>query len=201
MVEFKEFPKIPRLNREIIVSEKIDGTNAAVVIEQAEISSETANNPNVLAIHASGLIMLAQSRNRFILPAGDNHGFAAWVKLNAAALWALGPGVHYGEWWGVGINKRYNQQVFEKRFSLFNSDKWTDPSVRPPCCHVVPVLYRGKFDMTAVGHALGQLQEHGSVAAPGCMKPEGIIIYHTAARALFKVTCESDESYKGVSGG
>ena len=32
MSEFKEFQKIPRLYREVIVTEKIDGTNACVVV-------------------------------------------------------------------------------------------------------------------------------------------------------------------------
>jgi len=29
---FQEFPKIPRLNREMIVTEKIDGTNGQIII-------------------------------------------------------------------------------------------------------------------------------------------------------------------------
>jgi len=31
-MEFKEFQKIARLNREVIVTEKLDGTNACIVI-------------------------------------------------------------------------------------------------------------------------------------------------------------------------
>ena len=31
---FVEFRKIPRLNRDIIITEKIDGTNASIVIEE-----------------------------------------------------------------------------------------------------------------------------------------------------------------------
>jgi hypothetical protein len=30
------------------------------------------------------------------------------------------------------------------------------------------------------------------------MKPEGIVVYHTASRSLFKVTLEKDESPKGA---
>lgn len=33
MLEFVEFPKIPRLSRDIIVTEKIDGTNAQIYLE------------------------------------------------------------------------------------------------------------------------------------------------------------------------
>lgn len=39
---FEAFPKIPRLNRDITITEKIDGTNVAVVIEPAA-SSDVAH--------------------------------------------------------------------------------------------------------------------------------------------------------------
>lgn len=32
MIEFKAWPKIPRLFRDVIITEKIDGTNAAIHI-------------------------------------------------------------------------------------------------------------------------------------------------------------------------
>ena len=32
--EFQKFPKIPRLNRGIIITEKIDGTNAQILITE-----------------------------------------------------------------------------------------------------------------------------------------------------------------------
>lgn len=37
-MEFKEFPKIPRLNREFTITEKIDGTNGCIVVEEGSIS-------------------------------------------------------------------------------------------------------------------------------------------------------------------
>ena len=33
-LEFREFPKIARLSREVIISEKIDGTNAQILITE-----------------------------------------------------------------------------------------------------------------------------------------------------------------------
>ena len=33
------------------------------------------------------------------------------------------------------------------------------------------------------------------------MKPEGIIIYHTAANSMFKITLENDEQPKGITHG
>jgi hypothetical protein len=33
-MDFVGFPKVPRLSREVVVTEKIDGTNASVLIER-----------------------------------------------------------------------------------------------------------------------------------------------------------------------
>jgi hypothetical protein len=181
MIEFKEFPKIARLNREVIVTEKIDGTNAAVVIVDDG---------------AGGYAVGAQSRSRVITPADDNFGFARWVQDHQAELSMLGPGHHFGEWWGSGIQRGYG--LTEKRFSLFNVSRWADPAVRPACCHVVPVLATGvAFDPVIAG--LTWLRNGGSVAAPGFMKPEGVVAFHTQGNLLFKATLEKDEEWKGKS--
>jgi len=172
---FIPFDKIPRLRRSVVVTEKIDGTNGVIWI-----SNDTAT-------------IRAGSRSRWITPEDDNHGFARWVHANADELRALGPGFHYGEWWGAGIQRRYG--LDHKRFSLFNAGRWTD-DVRPKCCHVVPVLAQGAQEY-AVESALLQLQTNGSIAVPGFMKPEGIVVYHTASRSLFKVTLEKDDEPKG----
>jgi len=172
--EFRAFNKIARLNREVIVTEKIDGTNALVcVTEDGQVR--------------------AGSRSRWITPEDDNFGFAKWVKQHEDELrTGLGIGYHYGEWWGAGIQRRYG--LSEKRFSLFNVSRWTD-DVRPACCHVVPILARG-VDLS-IPSILEELRSKGSVAAPGFMKPEGIVLYHTAADVLFKVTLEKDSEWKG----
>lgn len=177
--EFVEFKKIPRVSRECVVTEKIDGTNGVVMItEDGDI--------------------FAGSKSRWITPNQDNYGFAKWVEGNRAELMRLGPGRHYGEWWGQGIQRNYS--LIEKRWSLFNVSKWSDATLRPTCCHVVPVLGLGLFDAPGLGiKALKKLRDEGSVAAPGFMKPEGIIIFHVAANLLFKKTIEKDEEYKGRS--
>ena len=174
-MEFKPFPKIARLSREIVITEKLDGTNAAVVIsEDGEIS--------------------AQSRTRIITPQDDNFGFARWVQDNAAALSSLGAGYHFGEWWGAGIQRGYG--LTSKRFSLFNVGRWSADNV-PECCGVVPVLFRGEFTTDAVMSALDSLKANGSVAAPGFMNPEGIVVFHAASGSLFKKTIEKDHEWKG----
>jgi hypothetical protein len=91
----------------MIVTEKLDGTNAQVHITD------------------DGRIF-AGSRNRWITPDADNFGFARWVAEHEEELRALGPGSHYGEWWGSGIQRRYG--LDEKRFSLFNVGRWTRAS-------------------------------------------------------------------------
>lgn len=195
-MEFQDFPKMERLTREVIVTEKIDGTNAQIFI-------------------AEDGTMLAGSRTRWITPADDNFGFAAWVEAHRDELLTLGPGRHFGEWWGAGIQRRYG--LSEKRFSLFNVQRWAlhgtipktyptaDPRVKrtqdvlPPCCGLVPVLYQGPFDTAAVDRCIEGLRLTGSVAAPGFMKPEGVVVFHTAGNVGFKKTVEKDEVPKALA--
>lgn len=207
MVTFTEWPKIARLSREMIITEKIDGTNAQVEIFQ-RAAEETPDGPRwdsrYVIDEIDGMVMLAGSRTRYITPEDDNHGFAKWVKANAKDLMRLGPGRHYGEWWGSGIQRAYGKKNGEKVFSLFNVGRWADnrdlvkyPIPRPECCNVVPVLYRGLFDTKVVDDVLAKLQLTGSDAAPGFMNPEGIIVYHVAAGISFKKTIEKDAEPKG----
>lgn len=176
---FVPFPKIPRLFRECVVTEKLDGTSAAVWVD------------------GDGDVWPA-SRNRWITEDEDNFGFAAWVASHADEFSGLGPCVLHGEWWGSGINRGYGLKNRERFFSLFNTSVWDDDGVRPACCRVVPTLYRGPFNYNAIETALEDLGDLGSVAMPGYMDPEGIVVYHTAANQLFKKTLKDDEKAKGA---
>lgn len=171
LTEFESFPKIPRWNREIIITEKIDGTNAQVVICE------------------DGTV-IAGSRNRFLTPTSDNYGFAAWVNEHLDELRTLGIGRHFGEWWGKGIQRNYG--LDHRRFSLFNVSLWGDKSARPACCDVVPVLYRGPMSAEEIHVAQLTLIECGSIAAPKFNHPEGIVIYHTASGKAYKATFDGD---------
>jgi hypothetical protein len=138
------------------------------------------------------------------------------VKEHEEELRALGVGRHFGEWWGSGIQRGYGLPQGEKRWSLFNVARWhrvgTEPYVSQPadlrlparsstaapsCCHVVPVLSRGIFDTADATATLEMLRTFGSFAAPRFMNPEGIVIWHDAARQLFKKTLVKDEEWKG----
>jgi hypothetical protein len=175
MTEFKEFAKIPRLNRECIITEKIDGTNSSITITE------------------DGQFLVG-SRNRFITSQNDNYGFAKWAHENKEELMKLGVGTHYGEWWGQGVQRGYDMN--QKVFSLFNTSKWSDDNIRPKCCRVVPVLYSGLFSTDKINEIITQLKFSGSAAAPGYNRPEGIIIFHTALNGYFKVTIEHDDQPK-----
>jgi hypothetical protein len=198
---FQEFQKIPRLNRPCVITEKIDGTNAQVlVIEDELLPPFDASDEELFLAKKDNLVMMAGSRSRWISPKQDNHGFAKWVQEHADDLFKLGVGRHYGEWWGQGIQRKYGQTT--KRFSLFNTYKWGDKPelsfTRPNCCDVVPVLYEGPFNTESVQVALYRLGSEGSKAAPGFMDPEGLIIYHTHGNLYFKVTLKNDEVPKSL---
>ena len=190
---FEPFGKIARLNRDVIISEKLDGTNALVEIGQWPNGRdvELPDQENIIA-SANGLFMLAGSRTRYITPGKttDNFGFAAWVQTNADQLWTLGPGKHYGEWFGQGIQRGYGLK--EKRFALFNVSRWTDAAVRPACCHVVPTLLTGPFTTEMTNMAVAMLRLNGSYAVSAFTPAEGIVIYHTASKQLYKVTLDGD---------
>jgi hypothetical protein len=177
---FQEWPKIARLNRKIVVTEKIDGTNGVIhVTEHGDV--------------------FAGSRKRWISVGDDNFGFAAWVAANNDALAAeLGPGTHFGEWWGKGIQRGYG--LNEKRFSLFNTSRWNSENTK--LCHVVPVLYDGPFSEDHIKYALDDLRVNGSRAAQGYRGegktgPEGVVVFHVAGNHMYKVTLHRDEEPKG----
>lgn len=178
MTDFIPFQKIPRLRRGCVITEKIDGTNAQVVIGE------------------DGSVR-AGSRNRWISVGDDNYGFAYWVSQHEDELRGLGVGQHFGEWWGPGIQRGYGLK--EKKFSLFNSGRWSDAEKRPACCDVVPVLYAGDFTTDIVDQVVNGLGVTGSKASPGFMRPEGVIVFMTASNHLYKVLCENDSIPKGLA--
>lgn len=207
--EFVGWPKISRFSRDVILTEKIDGTCSLVKIflrneltaqDLIEFSAKTAYWETV----RDGIeyVILAGSRNKWIDTQNDNAGFARWVGQNQYDLVTLGPGSHFGEWWGSGIQRGYGLPKGEKRFSLFNVSRWCENTPQgeqtqaPPCCRVVPVLYRGPFDTLKIDSALEDLRLFGSLAQPGFMKPEGVVIFHTASGHLYKKTIEKDDTPK-----
>ena len=191
MTEFQMFPKMARYSREVIVTEKIDGTNASIFIgEDGEF--------------------LTGSRKRWITPENDNFGFSRWAHEHKDELLTLGPGRHFGEWWGSGCQRGYGLTNGERRLSLFNVARWclhgetpqqiptADPrnvkmqGVLPPCVGLVPVLWKGNFDDLDLDAVLNDLRQSGSKASPGFTHPEGVVVFHVAACVGFKKTLDND---------
>jgi len=192
---FEAFKKIPRLSRDIVITEKIDGTNAQIYIQEMEEADiqPFSDSFSLLVGPGEAYRIWTGSRTRWITPTKDNFGFATWVKKNLEEVVKLGPGQHFGEWWGNGIQRGYGLPNGDKRFSLFNTFKWSE--TRPSCCHVVPTLYEGPFSETAINDTLKKLRLNGSFAAP-FLNPEGIVIYHTQGKCYFKKTLVDDEVSK-----
>lgn len=200
--KYPAFGKIPRWNKTCVLTEKIDGTNGLIAVRVSEDAADVSPGAGV-ETHR-GVIYLqheddiyevrAGSRNRWLTAEQDNYGFFQWVQANAKGLVNLGEGLHYGEWWGLGIQRGYNQQ--HKRFSLFNAGRWNEDNLpEVPGLGVVPVLQHctGDFVVEAIAKQRAELLHTGSKAAPGFMRPEGIIVFVAEARQYFKVIFEGDE--------
>ncbi|MFE6494110.1 RNA ligase family protein [Streptomyces sp. NPDC057748] len=216
MHQFVEWPKTKRLFRDIVVTEKLDGMNSGIhitAVPHDEPGEITVYPGEWMSLVVDGVryVVSTQSRKRIITPGKttDNYGFAGWVYDNAADLVRiLGEGLHFGEWWGQGIQRRYGLE--EKRFSLFNTARWwagdeergtsmnqrAEQSDLVGQVDAVPVLYEGPFSEARIHHALMSLKIHGSHAAPGFMNPEGICVYHSQTRGVFKVTLDNNDAGK-----
>jgi len=181
--EFRSFQKIARLSRLMTVTEKIDGTNGVIYV-----GDDIVYPP----------VVVAGSKNRWLslhAKQDDNFGFARWVAEHREEALLLGPGYHHGEWYGSGIQRGYG--LDHKRFALFHP-RWQDNAIRPACFHTVPILAQSvPFRLDTVDYYLAQLAVHGSVAVPGA-DAEGVVVYHEAAKTLFKKTITHDESPKGT---
>lgn len=162
---FEEYPKIKRIGAaDMTITEKIDGTNAQVVIKDNEI-------------------ILVGSRKREIRVGDDNFVFAAWVQDNCEGLIEfLGEGTHYGEWAGPGIQK--NPLYLEKKmFFLFNThrnpqEKFEAIGDLVPDLRGVPVIHTGHFNLYDINKTLRSLMEGGSYVEEARVhaRPEGIVI-------------------------
>lgn len=211
---FQPWPKIHRLYRDVLITEKIDGTNACVcvvpldeVLDRSYERTETYRRPSdgtlvggdesshpgiVVGDH----VVFAQSRKKVISPGADNYGFAWFVRDNARELAAsLGEGRHFGEWYGKGIQSGYG--ATEKRFALFNVARWAEVAALgalPWGVTTVPLLYEGVFTDTCVQSALSSLTTTGSraVGARRGFAAEGVVVYFKQANQSFKVLLEDD---------
>lgn len=179
-MEFKAFPSIERVGKVwMSITQKIHGSNAQVYIYEEDGEKK----------------LLCGSRIRWITPESDNYGFAAHVYANKAEfIEKLGPGQHFGEWAGPGINS--GEGLTEKTFVLFDFHKWPTERPLPPQTKVVPLLYKGALDLKAIEIAMEDLKINGSKLANGFMRPEGVVVNIAGVR--YKKVFDAEEtSWKG----
>lgn len=173
-MEFQAWPKIPRhTGFNVIISEKIDGTNACINVgKDLKIQS-------------------VQSRTRLIDIHNDNFGFANWVVANKEVLESfLGEGRHYGEWAGPGIQNN-PLKLTQKTFFLFNTHRWEDKSrILHPQVTVVDRLFIGTYYEGLFAEMMDNLW---SVRQIDDQLPEGIIIYWPQTRTMEKMTYANSE--------
>lgn len=182
--DFAKWPSIQRLSSETCwITEKIDGTNGVIFVP------DDPDKP-----------ILAGSRERWLsnedgtppIKGGDNFTFGAWVYERREPLRQLGPGYHYGEFYGAGIQRQYG--LTTKRWASF---EYRRDDINIPDVDVVPILYTGEPVEGTIAVTLNKLIETGSILVPGWMKPEGIVItYKNMKSAKFKKLCENDKIHK-----
>ena len=114
-------------------------------IKELPIDEEMPTDTPIISVQGN-LLIYAGSRTRWITPQDDNYGFAGWVERNSGELTKLGEGHHFGEWWGLGIQRKYNKK--EKTWSLFNVSRWNCED-RP---NSVAVSLRGHRILLMDGH-------------------------------------------------
>lgn len=174
-MDFKAFPKIQPIDRlHMTITQKIHGTNAHIYVYKSfGVPAIWVGDKKVSdALFAHDIKV--GSRTRWITPEDDNYGFAAFVHEHKDEfIEKLGPGHHFGEWAGPGINS--GEGLSEKTFILFNHRRWKDKPL-PPQTTVVPVLHTGRLDMVDIDLSMLKLKQEGSQLAPGFMRPEGIVI-------------------------
>ena len=179
-IEFVGWPKIARLYRPVLITEKIDGTNAAIgVLEDGRV--------------------YAQSRKKIITPgkSTDNHGFARWVSEREDEIrQQLGVGLHFGEWYGSGIQRGYGLVDGEKRFALFNVKRWENEPL-PHGMETTPLLYEGTFYDEAAQDSLDLIRNRSRAGSGDFDRAEGIVVFFTQPQYSFKVTLENDAMSKG----
>lgn len=174
LIPFRGWPKTPRLNNvEMTITEKVDGTHGAIYIEK------------------NGLVRAA-SRNRFLTPEDDNHGFSRWVLENQDRISEVfndSSGVYYGEWAGPGIQGN-PLKLPEKRFFLFGirGDGQATPLLEDIEMYCIPQLYHGPLDVAKARAVYDELMENGSRITPGA-RPEGVVIDTLGGRV--KLTARS----------
>lgn len=168
MIEFKAWPKTTRLCSKCVITEKLHGSNGAVIFHVYEVNGERT------------IKIAAQTRNRLVSIKDDQTGIAMWALLNYQTLMEdliqedadgsikLGTFYHYGEFMTRGHK--------EGHFYLFNTKRWGASQFLTPTLKTVPVLFEGEYYEGVVEEMLEDLRTNGSRVHPG-LPAEGVVTY------------------------
>ena len=184
-MDFKEFPKIEKLTSvNMLITLKIHGTNASIAIYD-----ETQEDGSIVRKLKTG------SRTKWVTPDNDNYGFARFVQERKDEfIEKLGLGVHYGEFYGLGINSGEGMKT--KQLALFDVNRYNNKETGiqslPPQVITVPVLYQGPFSLEKIEEMMAELKEKGSPLVPGFMRPEGVVV--TILGKRFKKVFDAEET-------
>jgi len=164
--EVRQWPKTSRLLSRCVMSEKLDGSNCCVIVEEDE----------------NGYRLGAQTRTKLATRYDDQLGFYRWVEDNATTLIEdLGVGYHYGEFVkGKGLA--------EPHLFLFNTKRWTGVHFTTPSLKVVPVLFEGEYSQAQLDECVKDLEDNGSrvLATPA----EGVIVFWRDDETSKKYFCK-----------
>lgn len=175
-----DWPRAVRLHDRWTVTERIDGTRSAVLVEPADDERPLPPGPPAVSgVDGCVVLVRAASRTRWLVPepearatgeGRDNFRFAAWVAAHATQLAALGPGIHRGVWYGAGIGHGYG--LAERRLALLDTARWHVaglPAVLPGAVALVPILAEcaGHELNATIAACLDHLAEHGSALVAG----------------------------------
>jgi hypothetical protein len=182
-MEFKSFDKISKYSPlKMTITQKIHGSNAQIVITPIYVEG---------IVEPVSYDVQAGSRNRWIYPGDDNFGFAAYVEANKAEIVEkLGPGTHFGEWAGPGINS--GEGLTEKTFIIFNHKRFPVLRPLPPQMKTIPVLYEGHYSEGIIKQTAFDLKLKGSHLVSGFMRPEGMVIEISGQR--YKYVFDPEET-------
>lgn len=177
-MEFIKWPKIKRFPAGMfcVVTEKIDGTNACIAIDE------------------DGKLSHVQSRSRVLSVENDNHGLCKWATENKEEVELLGPGYHFGEWAGPKIN-RNRHQLTENKFYLFPTNKWlprilsgddSDYWPFPAGVQTVPLLYSGTYSDGLMLELMDKLKNSREY------DPEGLVLFFPEMGGSLKFKFDDD---------
>jgi hypothetical protein len=179
-LEFKAWPKTPRLKSPVTISEKLHGSNGAVIARVGEVHSDFELAGEELL--SFDIDLFAQTRNRLVTVDDDQTGIAKWVQTNSATLMddLVYGALYRGEMVKEGIFYHYGEFMKrghkEPHFYLFNTRRWGAVEFKTPTLKVVPVLYEGEYYEGIVEECLNDLRENGSRVHPG-VPAEGVVVY------------------------